>query len=416
MNEYEALLGLGVTDDEKMRMLANQLRGRQDAGDFLSLSTIPQASALGKSWQQTAANQATQAANQRTGGLNRARQAELDAENLRFKNLQEQRAAQTHSMNMAKPTNFGTYTNATDNTPRTGGMVYNPESGQYEWQFDPNLDQQTPYNRPYSSRSGAGGSGGGKQWYKTEVNGVQGSAMYGVPDSFVPATAASTEELNTLSQAEIDYATNKQQSIAEGKEYGKGEAEWVNSMIDQGYAAADAKRSVIAPLNKVIASIDEGARTGRVWSTLPTFTDATTAYEEAISELTLNNLAQYKLTPVSDKDIAVLREAAFGDYTGERAKQYAQHKIEAFSLLAKADEAVADYLNTIRRRPNAADRAEMKRIVDGIVGDFDFTFRGEKDAKGGEAPKSTQWSEEDIAYTMEKHGLTREEVLQRLGQ
>jgi len=58
----------------------------------------------------------------------------------------------------------------------------------------------------------------------------------------------------------------------------------------------------------------------------------------------------------------------------------------------------------------------MKRIVDGIVGDFDFTFRGEKDAKGGEAPKSTQWSEEDIAYTMEKHGLTREEVLQRLGQ
>lgn len=41
MNEIDALMGLDVSDEERLRMLADSLRGKKRAADFFSLSTVP---------------------------------------------------------------------------------------------------------------------------------------------------------------------------------------------------------------------------------------------------------------------------------------------------------------------------------------------------------------------------------------
>jgi hypothetical protein len=41
MNEIDALLGMGISEEEQLRMLANSLRGKQEAADFFALSTVP---------------------------------------------------------------------------------------------------------------------------------------------------------------------------------------------------------------------------------------------------------------------------------------------------------------------------------------------------------------------------------------
>jgi len=44
MNEYELLMGLDLSDEEKLRMMAESLRGKQQAADFFALSSIPEIS------------------------------------------------------------------------------------------------------------------------------------------------------------------------------------------------------------------------------------------------------------------------------------------------------------------------------------------------------------------------------------
>lgn len=40
-DQYEMLMGLGLDDDEKIKVLADSLRGKQRAADFFALSTVP---------------------------------------------------------------------------------------------------------------------------------------------------------------------------------------------------------------------------------------------------------------------------------------------------------------------------------------------------------------------------------------
>lgn len=75
MNEIDALLGLDISDEEKMRVLSDQLRGKKRAADFFALSTVEpiQRAAAGK--QQDILQSAQQA-----GVLNRAMQERAASE------------------------------------------------------------------------------------------------------------------------------------------------------------------------------------------------------------------------------------------------------------------------------------------------------------------------------------------------
>ena len=379
MNEFEMLMGQGADDAERQRMLAEQLRRRNVGGQVFSLSTIPQIQKMGSGMISNAYDTATQVGNRSQQALTRARQAEQDAQNLRFKNLAESRAAESHMRGQYGAPEW-------INTP--DGMVQmrlNKATGKME-PVSGLPEGATPYEWSY----GRGGSGGKTTWKATvgNVDGIYDS----VTKQFTPFATGVPEDLAAVEAAQVEAEANRAGEIDKQKELSKGGAEWVNKAVDEGYAAAQGKRGIVPSLNDVIAATEAGARVGKVWNLMPTFTDVTSRYESAVSALTLDNLTNYKLTPVSDKDIAVLRSAAIPEMSNEATKAWAEHKIEAVELLAQADEAVADYINEIGRRPNASDRKRMKEIVDGIVGDFDFTFRegakpeGKEATSGGNAP------------------------------
>ena len=71
--DLETLMGLGVTDDDRMRALADSLRGRRQAADVFSMSTIQPLSQAARGEQAQ-----IQATAEGIGALRRARQQEAD--------------------------------------------------------------------------------------------------------------------------------------------------------------------------------------------------------------------------------------------------------------------------------------------------------------------------------------------------
>ena len=61
MNNIDALMGLGIGDDEQQRMLADRLRGQQRAADFFSLSSVAPISGAAQAEQKRVTNSAAQA-------------------------------------------------------------------------------------------------------------------------------------------------------------------------------------------------------------------------------------------------------------------------------------------------------------------------------------------------------------------
>lgn len=69
MNNIDALLGLGISDEEQLKMLADRLRGQQRAADFFALSSVAPISGAAQAEQKRVTNSAAQA-----GILNKALQ------------------------------------------------------------------------------------------------------------------------------------------------------------------------------------------------------------------------------------------------------------------------------------------------------------------------------------------------------
>lgn len=74
MDEFDALLGMGITDEEELRALAQGLRGKKEAADFFALSTIPTIAKPAQQSRDTALKSAEQA-----GMLKKAMEAEAAA-------------------------------------------------------------------------------------------------------------------------------------------------------------------------------------------------------------------------------------------------------------------------------------------------------------------------------------------------
>jgi len=268
--------------------------------------------------------------------------------------------------------------------------------------------------KPFKQFGRRGGAGGGKVWYSAVVNGVKGLQNSDTGEFKAAGAGISDEALADFADAENENlaAREKQKAI------GKGEGTWVDKAVDSGYESASNSRSMMTPLQDMVNAIDDGANVGQLWNRLPTFTDATSQFDSAASTLTLENLKKYKLTPVSDRDLAELRRSAVPTYSNEQAKAWAQHKMEGLKLMSAADEYVADWVNENQKRPNAAERKQIEEhITNSIIAGHDFAFKSGGKAKefapegAGAGPSQT-----DLDFTAEKHGITVEEVKRRLGQ
>ena len=71
MNEMDALLGLGITDEEELRAMSDALRGRKNAADFFSISTVPNIQRAAEGEQAAVYNAAKQAGLLRSRELDR---------------------------------------------------------------------------------------------------------------------------------------------------------------------------------------------------------------------------------------------------------------------------------------------------------------------------------------------------------
>ena len=390
------MAAMGLNDDQydpqNMQALAQRLRGQRDLGAALSLSPTAQVQALGQKMYNDPMTQAQQIGNRRQQALTRTRQAERDAENDSRWGITDARAAAAeqrktdeHRRKMAEIYDPTTMKQRVQDG-ETVTYAVNRSTGMYE--EVPELYGKQPSTSGYK---GVTRSDDDPRNWKAMTTPAGEKYMQNMQTGEIRYAdgSVSPEEMGDI-KGTVKYGETY------GGERGKASAEWVDNAVDSGYAAAQSKRALMQPLNDILQATREGARTGHLWNMLPDMTDVAGRFTGAVDALTLDNLTQYQLTPVSNTDIAVLKSAAVPVQSNEATAAWAEHKIQAFELLAKADEAVADYINEIGRRPNAADRAKMKQIVDGIVGDFDFTFKQATDTP--ETPTKPTWDEMRNAY------------------
>jgi hypothetical protein len=393
-----------------MRMLANQLRGRQDAGDFLSLSTIPQASALGKSWQQTAANQATQAANQRTGGLNRARQAELDAENLRFKNLQEQRAAAQESR-ASETQNFNAYGPVEWVRLPDGTMAQqrlNKRTNQMEL-VGGSPEGATPYEKS-SSR------GSGNVWTQGGTDPDTGEPIYfnnliGRPYTLSEIRALGLDP-NNLNSGSTGSTGEQSRSVEERKGAIEREKQAAKSFIEnqEAYKERAANfNNTLHNLNMMDQGLKNGAWTGPLADMAPTYRESTSMYESGAAGLGLAELQKHSLTPVSDRDLQLVLKSSNPNLYSENQQRWVSWMKESVTRLQKIQQAI-DAANRnanldVTRLPDSDKRLQaLNAQIDEIRGDHNFDFELELKKggeKGGNAAKPPQWTPEKEARRQE---------------
>ena len=131
---------------------------------------------------------------------------------------------------------------------------------------------------------------------------------------------------------------------------------------------------------------------------------------------------KYKLTPVSDKDLAVLGDASLPvNMQAEDLRKWVEHKIEALSRANQVSNALYKFRDENDGRLPAAgeEKAAFDSWAESVLtaGGFDpfDPFGGAEVTETEEMQTLPDGvTEDDITTTMEVHGMTRQEVLDRL--
>ena len=96
-------------------------------------------------------------------------------------------------------------------------------------------------------------------------------------------------------------------------------------------------------------------------------------------------LAQYKLTPVSDRDLAELKKAAQPNLTPPEMKAFLLHKREGVVRMQAANRVMENFLRENRTIPTGEVRDALEAEIDAILHDgYDFAFEGSNAEQAGE--------------------------------
>lgn len=346
----EAMMGLLPPDDMiQQRALADQLRGKEQMGQFFSLS--PTLSGYGQNMQGNALKAAQQAGDRRQQGLTRTRQAEQD----RIAEEERQRKYQGF-------TDIKQYTNPDTKKVETWGR--NKSTGNYEQ--IPEMAGLTEYTDPDT----------GKNTWSSELSTGEkvlvhrnGSVTIPGRGTFIDMSDAEANSLERMARGEANITAAKDWAEFDAAEAG----DKITSLVELDGAMG----ASLPTLDQIVAAVDSKATSGVIYDLIPSFTDATKYLESAKARMTLAGLQKYKLTPVSDKDLAELRAEAVPNLTPDQLKSWALHKKEAYKRAMKANRVMEDYIREKRRIPqNEQERAALKAQMDDIkYGDgFDFTW------------------------------------------
>lgn len=347
MNGIDALLRGAPTEEDEMRQLSASLRGREQAGQFYGMSTIPQLSQMGKA---DASSARTMAAgigtDRRTSALAKTRRAEqVEDRELKYKRgLGAAAAKQARALEMQE----------LKNTDDAGGY----SSGVFKKRITPS----------------------GMEFGINSEGNVQGP--YG--NYYADAGEMYDENPDLLDRSSGEMAERKRRagySTESGKAAGKAYQERV--------AGLESLSRTEDGLNRVVDAIDSGAWTGKVADLFPTFRSAGAYFESAAAELGLESLKKYKLTPVSDKDLKYVMSASVPSLPPEQMKAWAQHKMEATQRLKDAEIHVLDVLDRNGgKMPTGSAYRQLERELKEITKGGDFKYESPFSGNATKEPAS----------------------------
>ncbi len=401
VNAIDAQLGLvpfsGPDSEQQMKLLANQLRGKQQLGDFLSLS--PTMGKFGQQMSKGATRSAEQVGTRRQQGLTRTRQAAQDkiateqTEYIRTRNA-NQDTIKSEALEQARK-GYSDIDNQTQNGI-SAMWGRNNTTGVYE--MVPGTEGMKTTKK------------GGKTVWPVKIPGSDENAFWNSDTGMVTVPRLGSQEFNGLTDPmllkSLNIAAGGAGAIAGAKEWAKGLSDEAVGEVSALREQTGALGMAGTQLQNIINSLDTGARSGKGWDYLPTLTDATAQLESAVSNLTLEALTQYKLTPVSDRDLTELRSAAKPNLYGENLRRWAVHKQESVKRMVEANNVVEDYIRQNGRIPYGKARktleAEIEQVLHGD--DFDFSFK-----LGAEDKTSEAEAEAEAMIMLTPEGITQVE-------
>jgi hypothetical protein len=423
MNGIEALL-MGAQPDQ-MQSLADQLRRQQRLGRMFSASSIPDVAAAGKRDVINANMQAREIGGQRArAGLQKARQKfqqgqreslwerqdtqreekrtyeEKIAEQNYLRGLGGDAAKQQRDMELIDARRIGPSALqkarqeyeagrredlwGREDTQREEQRTYDEGIGERDYlrELGGDAAKQQRYLERIAARKAETGPGRTRAGDIKEFDIVGTDASYfknivtgaidghdGVRYENQEAYAAAYPELEgTIREAEAREATAKAEGTFKDKAAKKA-ADFGANNINKAWGALDSAPTTTSTLNEMVDAIRSGAWVGGVDRYFPTIRAKTKFFESMENRLALGMLDKYKLYPLSDKDIKILKSSAAPEIGGEEFIGWADAKINALKRFEAAQELMVEYLvETGGKRPIGAAKknleAQMKAAAD----------------------------------------------------
>jgi hypothetical protein len=420
---FAALMGSvpepGSEDDNA---IVNQLRGQHDLGGLYGFS--PELKDMGQSMQQGAVDSAKQIGTRRQQGLTNARNAELDKRQVGRDTVADESAALartrqallddeardqrgvTNLFNERKQGEVERQNSQTvldrlqtreteaekirdaqkgydfsklESGKRDGEWVYYaPRNSDNKMEEIPSLAGMEPESAIKAINPGRGyttkaitGTNGKVKFDEVTTGDHAGEIRF--RGNFYSPTEWETKSKEVYNQY-VDRTANAKAVEANAVDWSKFDVARAGEMLENYDANRASYSTMNNSLDKVINAINDGGKTGPLWKYIPSVTNNTKQLESAIQELNLEMLNQYKLTPVSDKDFAVLSAAASPDLNNDEYLQWAMHKKEGIKRVQAANDVNQRWIEANRRAPTIDERAALQKQTDAIMGDFEVAF------------------------------------------
>ena len=357
---FQALVGQvqsgGQPPGDVQSATVNALRQQHDLGQLYSMS--PTLSKVGQSMQTGALNSAKEIGDRRQQGLTRTRQAEQDrlAKDKYDQTLLGYDGIQWIEKN-GEPLAMG-------RNKRTG--AFEPV---------PNTEGMKPHTKKYGS----------SVFRSMNVPGLKEAGFRMNDEGQIMAPNGKIYDTQEEFAAEFPDLAGEALANLKSKNFetqrGTDTAKEIQTAID-GHVETNGRLSNTAnTLDTILSALDAGALSGNISDMFKTVDNSTAQLESALSNLTLDSLTQYKLTPVSDKDLEYVRKGAAPNLSAGGLKRWATHKKEAVKRMLEANKFMEDWIAANERMPRGEDRAYVEKQVGKILKGDGFKFAFDLDAE-----------------------------------
>jgi hypothetical protein len=355
---FAALMGsVPEPGSEGDNAIVSQLRGQHDLGGLNGFS--PELKDMGQSMQQGALDSAKEIGTRRKQGLDRSIAAENQKYSRGRDTLKDTLAAEKLAYDR------GGWTDIEERENPSGEVaLYGLKDGRGPLVKIPESDNLKERDK-IATRAAARAAGGAPKRLHIEgtnleylryPNGmiVYGTAEYPNMQAFAAARPDIMSEGNAA-QADEKYATDFAGELAKG--IGKEVTDLRTGLAktNSSYGSSEAN------MRGIINAVDQGANPGQVYAMLPTITNATSLLESIVSAESLELLNTYQLKPVSDKDLAVLRQVAGPTLDGPALKAWAENKIAVLQRAQASGRVFEDWVANNNRVPRGEERDQLQK-------------------------------------------------------